>query len=208
MRHTAGRLNRVWLTIIGLILALGGGVTAAIGLGLFEGLTVAGLRAPDRDRPILEIPNDPATANTLATSLVVVGAVLGILSILWLLAQVPRKHGASTVKLQDPDNRGLTRLKPTVLEDAISDRVEELEDVTSARTVIRGSSRTPDITLRITTASNAAIPNVISDVEDRVMNDMRRTFGTEPASLGIELDVKATRKRDNSVTLDASRIQA
>jgi hypothetical protein len=204
MRHTAGRLNRVWLTIIGLILLLGAGTTAAIGLGLLEGRTVAGLRAPSRDQPILNLSDDPTTINTIATVLIVAGIIIGLFCILWLLAQVPRKHGASDLKLQDPDNRGLTIMKPGLLEDAISDRVEELEDITKATTILRGSSRTPDITVRITTTSHADLPQVVADVEHRINNDLNLTLGTGPASLGIAIDVKADPKKDSSVTLQPS----
>jgi hypothetical protein len=204
MRHTAGRLNRVWLTITGLILVLGAGTMAAIGLGLLEGRTVAGFSAPGRDQPILGLPDDPATATTIATVLVVAGIILGLLCVLWLLAQVPRKHGASDLKLQDPENRGLTVLKPGLLEDAISDRVEELEDVTGATTIIRGSSRAPEITVRVTTTSHADLPSVVADVEHRINQDLRLTLGREPASLGIAIDVKAEPKKESSVTLGAS----
>lgn len=204
MRHTAGRLNRVWLTITGLILILGAGITAAIGLGLLEGHTVAGFRAPDRDQPILDLPDDPATTTTIATVLVVAGIILGLFCVLWLLAQVPRKHGASDLKLQDPENRGLTVMKPGLLEDAISDRVEELEDISKATTIIRGSFRAPDITVRITTTSHADLPSVVADVEHRIKHDLRLTLGREPASLGVAIDVKDEPKKESSVTLRAS----
>ncbi|WP_043442573.1 hypothetical protein [Arthrobacter sp. L77] len=205
MRHTAGRLNRVWLTIIGLILLMGAGTAAAIGLGLFEGLALRGFEAPDADQPILALP---AEGDTVAIALILLGVILGTLAILWLLAQVPRKHGASTLKLQDPDNSGLTTLKPTLLEAAISDRVGGLADVTAVRTVLRGSSRTPDVTLRVTTTSHADIPEVVAEVEQRVIHDLRLTLGREPASVGIEVDVRADPKRDSSVTVEASQVNA
>lgn len=203
MRHTAGRLNRVWLIIIGLVLFLGAGFTAAIGLGLLDGRTLGGLQAPDSNQPILELPDDPTTTSTIATIMIVGGIILGILGVLWLLAQVPRKHGASELRLQDPDNKGLTTLKPSLLEDAISDRVEELEDVTGATTIVRGSSRNPDITIRVTTTSHADIPRIIEAAEQRITHDLRLSLGKEPASLGIAVDVKADPKRDSSVTLPA-----
>lgn len=202
MRHTAGRLNRVWLTIIGLIILLSAGTTAAIGLGLLEGRTVGGLKAPSRDQPILNLPDNPAPTNTIATVLIVAGLIIGLLCVLWLLAQVPRKHGASDLKLQDPDNQGLTIMKPSLLEDAISDRVEELEDITQATTILRGSSRAPDITIRITTTSHADLPQVVADVEHRINNDLNLTLGRGPASLGIAIDVKADPKKDSSVTVE------
>ncbi|WP_157365876.1 hypothetical protein [Arthrobacter sp. Leaf234] len=187
-----------------MILVLGAGVTAAIGLGLLEGRTVAGIRAPERDQPILNLNHEPATTTTIAAVLVIAGIIIGILCVLWLLAQVPRKHGASDLKLQDPDNRGLTVLKPGLLEDAISDRVEELEDVTGATTIIRGSSRAPDITVRITTTSHADLPRVIADVEHRITNDLNLTLGRGPASLGIAIEVKADPKNDDTVTFQPS----
>ncbi|WP_422391921.1 hypothetical protein [Arthrobacter sp. N1] len=208
MRHTAARLNRVWLAIIGLILTLGAGAAATIGLGFLDRRSLAGIQAPDRAQPILGLPDDPATATTLATILVVGGAIMGVLCLLWLLAQIPRKHGASAIKLQDPDNKGLTVMKPSLLENAISGRVQELEDVTGATTIIRGSSRAPDIAMRITTTSHADIPTIVGDVEQRINHDLRLTLGREPASLTIAIDVTADPKKDDSVTLQPALAHA
>ncbi|WP_434995193.1 hypothetical protein [Arthrobacter sp. Ld5] len=205
MRHTAGRLNRVWLIITGSILLAGGALATAIGLGLLEGLTLAGARAPERDQPVLVASaGDPILAGVLTGA----GAILGILAVLWLLAQVPRKHGASTLKLEDPDRRGLTVLEPALLEDAISGRVGELHDVTGARTVVRGSTRTPDITVRATTTCQADIPSVVGDIEQRIRQDLRASLGREPASLAIEIDVRAAPKKQSSVTVDAMTVDA
>ncbi|WP_394249039.1 Asp23/Gls24 family envelope stress response protein [Arthrobacter pityocampae] len=205
MRHTAGRLNRAWLIITGSILLAGGALAVATGLGLLEGRSLSGLRAPGRDQPVLA----PAAGDqVLAGALLAAGLVLGILAVLWLLAQVPRKHGASTVKLEDPDGKGLTLVEPALLEDAISARIEELDDVTGARTVIRGSSRTPDITVRATTTCDAAIPYVVADIEQRIRHDFRASLGQEPASLAIEVDVRAAPKRQSSVTVEAVALDA
>ena len=205
MRYTAGRLNRVWLIITGGILLTGGALAAAIGLGLLEGLTLAGRRAPGRDQPVLE---SSAGDQVLAGILVAAGLTLGILAVLWLLAQIPRKHGASTVNLADPDGRGLTLLAPALLEGAISARVGELDDVTGARTVIRGSSRTPEITVRVVTTCEGDIPSVVGGIEQRIRRDLHASLGREPASLAIEIDVRAAPKKQNSVTVGATAIEA
>lgn len=205
MRYTAGRVNRVWLIITGGILLIGGALATAIGLGLLEESTVGGLRAPGRDEPVL-VPS--AGDQMLAGVLVAAGLGLGILAVLWLLAQVPRKHGASTVKLEDPDSKGLTLVDPALLEGAISDRVGELDAVTGARTVVRGSSRTPDITVRATTTCQADIPSVVGDIEQRIRQDLRTSLGREPASLAIEIDVTAAPKKQGSVTVGAMAVDA
>ncbi|MHA7210434.1 alkaline shock response membrane anchor protein AmaP [Arthrobacter sp. MDT1-65] len=208
MRYTAGRLNRVWLTITGIILLGGGALATAIGLGVLDGAlpgALSGLRAPDRDQPVLLLTGgDPVLAGVLTAA----GTVLGILAVLWLLAQVPRKRGASTLKLEDPDGRGLTVLRPTLLEDAISSRVGELDDVTGAKTVVRGSSRTPDVTVRVVTTCHADIPRVLRDVEERIRHDLRETLGREPAALAIGVDVRADPKKDGSVTLEGVPLRA
>lgn len=205
MRYTAGRLNRAWLIITGSVLLLGGGLAVATGLGVLEGRSLAGLRSPGPEQPVL-VP--PAGDQVLAGVLLAAGLVLGVLAVLWLLAQVPRKHGASTVKLEDPDSKGLTLVEPVLLEDAMSARLEELDDVTGARTVLRGSSRTPDITVRATTTCRAAIPYVVADIEQRITHDLRVSLGQEPASLAIEIDVRATPKKQSSVTVDAVALDA
>lgn len=205
MRHTPGRLNRVWLTIIGIILLVGGGLATSIGLGLLEGVAVGGLRAPASDQPVLVLT---ARTQLLPVALIGAGVVVGIFAVLWLLAQIPRKHGASTLKIEDPDSRGLTVLKPTLLEGAISDRVAELHDVTGARTVVRGSSRTPDITVRVTASAHADIPSVLADVEQRVTSDVRDALGQQPAALAIEVDIRTDPKKDTSVTFSADALSA
>ncbi|MDQ0734854.1 alkaline shock response membrane anchor protein AmaP [Arthrobacter agilis] len=205
MRHTAGRLNRVWLTIIGVILFTAGALATAIGFGLLQVPAVGDLRAPASDQPVLTLT---APTDVLSIALIAGGAMLGILALLWLLAQVPRKHGASTLKIEDPDTKGLTVLKPTLLEDAISDRVAELDDVTGARTVVRGSSRTPDITVRVTASSHADIPSVLADVEHRITNDVRDALGQRPAALAIEVDIRTEPKKDTSVTFRADALSA
>lgn len=205
MRYTAGRLNRVWLTIIGIILLGGGAMATGIGLGVLDGATLYGLRAPGQDQPVLLLAGDDPV---LAGVLTAVGTTLGLLAVLWLLAQVPRKRGASTLKLEDPDGRGLTVLRPTLLEDAISSRVEELDDVTGAKAVVRGSSRTPDITIRVITTCHADIPRVVRDVEERIRHDLHETLGQEPAALAIGVDVRTDSKKDGTVTLEAVPLRA
>ncbi|MEG9248465.1 alkaline shock response membrane anchor protein AmaP [Arthrobacter sp. Soc17.1.1.1] len=205
MRYTAGRLNRVWLTIIGIILLGGGAMATGIGLGVLDGAALYGLRAPGQDQPVLLLAGDDPV---LAGVLTAVGTILGLLAVLWLLAQVPRKRGASTLKLEDPDGRGLTVLRPTLLEDAISSRVEELDDVTGAKAVVRGSSRTPDITIRVITTCHADIPRVVRDVEERIRHDLQETLGQEPAALAIGVDVRADSKKDGTVTLEAVPLRA
>lgn len=205
MRYTAGRLNRVWLTIIGIILLGGGAMATGIGLGVLDGAALYGLRAPGQDQPVLLLAGDDPV---LAGVLTAVGTTLGLLAVLWLLAQVPRKRGASTLKLEDPDGRGLTVLRPTLLEDAISSRVEELDDVTGAKAVVRGSSRTPDITIRVITTCHADIPRVVRDVEERIRHDLHETLGQEPAALAIGVDVRTDSKKDGTVTLEAVPLRA
>lgn len=130
MRHHASGLNRTWLFVVGLLLLLAGAAGVVIGTGLLAPAGRAVGLDLTRPEPGSRVAGR-ATASALGSDagvvgVVAVGVVLALLGLLWLVAQVPRTREARPLRLEDDAQRGLTRLDPGVLTDAVEAQIEAL----------------------------------------------------------------------------------
>lgn len=148
MRQLAGRLNRVWLAVTGVVLFLVGvaGLLATTG-ALGQLLTAAGARisGPVAGTPILGQDPGRLLGQTLAAVVVaVIGVILGLLGLAWLLAQIPRANAAREFRLHDDAITGLTVCDPRILAAAVEDDISACAGVNDASAVLRGTARPPN----------------------------------------------------------------
>jgi len=205
MRHHAGGLNRAWLFVVGLVLLLAGaaGVVVATGqlapIGRSAGLD---LSRPAPDSTIA----GQATASAFSSSgivvlVAVVGVVLALLGLAWLVAQVPRTREAHALRLEDDPQRGLTRLAPGVLTEAVEAQIEALSGVQSASAVLRGDARQPDLTVKVTAGGRTDLRRLLDAIEAGPVSDLGVALDTQVRRLGVQVEVGTGRRRSGEITL-------
>jgi hypothetical protein len=205
MRQTAARLNRTWLTILGLVLLVAGLVVVLIGTGLLVraadavGLTLTGPASQDR---VLGADVVSAFATPwVQVLLAVIGAAVALLALAWLVAQIPRRNPAKPFRLHDSPADGLTRCDPNVLTDAVEEQVKALPDVQDASAVLRGTVQEPDLTLRIIAGERADLPQLLRRIESQIVGDLQESLDTRLRRLGVEIDIGTVRTSKSSISV-------
>lgn len=202
MHHAPSRLNRTWLGITGLVLLVLGALVTGIATGAWGSVLPADLadRLPGRDADLTSV----TTVGDQSWFPVVVGVValaLALASAAWLAAQVPRKHEAKDLRLQSSSVTGLTACAPSVLTDAVEEQARSLAGVSGASAVLRGSARTPDLTLRLVVDDRADLGGVLREVDTVVAASVATALDTRLARLGVLVDVQRTRRTHGQITV-------
>ncbi len=206
MRQTAARLNRAWLTILGLLFLLAGLAGVLIGTGLLQQLSRAAGTTLNRPAP----PNrlfgtGTATAFGLTWVIAVVAAVgiiLALLALAWLIAQIPRTNEAKPFRLHDDAEGGLTRCAPDVLTDAIEAQIKALPDVHDASAVLRGTVSEPDLTVKVTASDRADLPQLLNSLQTSVAGDTGDALDTQLRRLGVRIEIGTTKTKAHQISLN------
>jgi hypothetical protein len=205
MRQTPSRLNRTWLTILGVLLLLLGaaGVLLATGqAAALVGRAGLGWTPPGTDRHLVGRAASDAFALTwvvLLTTLVAV--VVALLGLLWLLAQIPRTNAAKPFRLHDDARTGLTRVDADVLTRAVEAQVKSLPGVTGASAVVRGSAAHPDLTLRVTADDRTDIGGLLERLHHQVAADLADALDTRLRRLGVQVEVSTGKSGTDHITV-------
>lgn len=205
MRQTASRLNRTWLTILGVLLILVGvaGVLLAIGQAApLVRRTGLGWTPPSPDRHLVGSATATAFGLTwvvLATA--VVAVVLGLLGLAWLVAQIPRANAAKPFRLHDDARTGLTRVESDVLTDVVEAQVKALPGVNAASAVIRRSAESPHLTLKVTADERADIGALLGRIHDQVAADLGDALDTRLNRLGVQVEVSSVKRSSDRITV-------
>ena len=205
MRQTAARLNRAWLTILGIVLLLAGLAVLLIGTGLLAPAARAAGLAVSRPAPSNHLFG-AATGSAFALTWVVlitalVGVVVGLLGLAWLIAQIPRSNEAKPFRLHDDARTGLTRCEPSVLSDAVEEQVKALPGVQNASAVLRGTSTEPDLTLKVTASDRTDLTLLLASIQNTVAVDLAGALDTRLRRLGVQLEVTTAKTRTDQITV-------
>lgn len=198
MRQFATGLNRTWLAVIGLLLLLIGLASTAIGTGLLARAVSSGPVAGDH---LLGPWASDFFAYTVAVIAVgLVAALVALLGLGWLLAQVPRTNAAGAYRLQDDVATGLTSVSPNVLTDALSTDLQTLPGVTGADAVLRGTAHEPELTVRLTANDRTDIQALLRSVQAGPVVNLTTALGAPLAQLAVQVDISPERRTSDSVT--------
>lgn len=205
MRQHASGLNRAWLSVIGILLVLAGAAGFVIGLGQLAPLGGAAGLDLSRPTPDSRVAGSAAASAFGLTWVVlvvaVVGAVLALLGLAWLAAQVPRTNAARPLRLEDNAEHGLTRCAPDVVTDAVEAQIADLPGVESVSAVLRGDAARPDLTVKVTAGDRSDIGRLLHDIEAGPVRDLGDALDTQVRRLGVQVEVEASRKRRDRITL-------
>lgn len=206
MRETAGKLNRTWLALLGIIVLLLGvlglllasgaaaGITAALGLGVQP--------ASPGDRALPDGFQDIFVAPIAAIIITVLAIIVGLLGLGWLLAQVPKRNQARTFRLHQEDGAdGQTNCEPAVLADAVEADAEQLPGVTAASALLRGSASQPELNLDLKVDPRADVRSIIDQIHATVAPNLEAALETPLRKTAILVNVSARRGNDKAAVL-------
>ncbi|HEY5821282.1 MAG TPA: hypothetical protein VIT20_04870 [Propionibacteriaceae bacterium] len=205
MRQTAARLNRAWLTVIGVVLLLAGLAVVLIGTGLLQPASRAVGLELTKPAPSNRLFGS-ATASAFSLTWVVVvtavvGVVLGLLGLAWLIAQIPRANQAKPFRLHDEADTGLTRCAPSVLTDAVEAQIKALPGVQAASAVLRGTAQRPDLTIKVTASDRTNVPALLETLQNQVAVDFGQALDTQLQRLGIQVEIDAVKTKADRITV-------
>ena len=190
MRHHAGAMNRTWLIIIGVLL-LAAGILALLVSAGFLSQTIGGNVAGASDPVLQEGPEGLLAPDWVAPAVLIGGLILGILGLWWLLAEIPRKRGASGFRLQEDPAKGITRCDPVVLAGAVEDDTNRMPGVVGSAALLRGTAAAPDLALRVTVNERADIQETLRRIRSEVLPNLSLALEVPLHTAGIHLEVSS-----------------
>jgi hypothetical protein len=191
MSRRANAVNRLVLTVLGLLLLASGGLGLALGLEAFGARRAAS--------PVL-----PQEVSTFAEGRPwfwwVVVAVLLLtagLALLWLLIQLKPDRTTRLDRTTDAQD-GYTTLHAGALTDAVEDEALSITGVSSASANVH-ERRGLRVVLHVELTESADIDQVRTRLEDEVVAHLREGVGDPGFPVSIELRPGASRKPQRSV---------
>lgn len=187
MRSRANVVNRVMLTVLGLLLVAAGGLGLALSAGAF-----GEWRATDPVLPqeVATFPDEhPWFWWAVAAGLV----LIAVLALFWLLIQLETDRTTRLDRTTDAQD-GYTRLHASALTHAVEDEALGVTGVTGASADLRerGGHR---VSLRVDLADSANIAEVRTQLEDDVVAHLREAVGDPHFPVVIELRPASTTRQ-------------
>ncbi len=197
MRKRAGALNRAWLAVIGLVLLLAGAFWILTAAGLVSSW---GLNGFDVGSQPLQGASDVLGQQWLPGAALAAGIVLVLLAVWWLAAQTPRKQEASPLQLHRDARQGTTVMPASAVTDALEQRVEDLEHVTRAKAVLRGTARAPELALDVTANERVDVQELLGAIQQEILPEAAQALEQRFTNLGVQVSVsRETAKRHQVV---------
>jgi hypothetical protein len=191
MSSRANVINRVVLTVLGLLLLAAGGIGLALGAGVF-----GEWRTTD---PVLpqKVSTFPDGRPWFWWAVAGVLLLIAVLALLWLLTQLKTDR---TTRLDRTTNArdGYTTLHASALTNAVEDDALDITGVTGASANVH-EHRGQRVFLRVELADSANIAEVRIRLEDEVVAHLREGVGDPPFTVTIQLRPAASRTRERSV---------
>lgn len=191
MRARIDSVNRVLLTLLGLI-ALAGGVVILL-------LSVRVFGDSQADQPVLrQSTRDFAERNQWLWIAIGVGAgILALLALRWLLAQAATQRVGS-LSLEPNRKTGRTKLSTNALGEAVEDEVERIRGVDRASARVLGSSTDPTLRLDVKVADDGDLGYIRSRIEEDTVPHARQAVGMGRLPVWVRFAVNNEQKRSVS----------
>ena len=181
------RINRIVLTLLGIVV-LGAGVAGLlVGAGVFGSSAAHTALVTDATRSYAH-RNAGWYWGAFAGSAVLVA----VLALWWLIAQSGSSRVAS-LQLEIDRSRGTTRLLGTALTAAVEDDVAAYHDVENATARLLGSSREPILRLDVAIAESADIPALRLRLETEAIPRARQAASVHDLPVWLRLDIATGR---------------
>jgi hypothetical protein len=191
MSGRANVLNRVVLTLLGLLLLAAGGLGLALSAGVFGARRAT---QPVLPREVSTYPSGRAWFWWAVAGVLILTAALALL---WLLAQL-KTHRTARLDRTTSARDGYTTLHASALTHAIEDEALGITGVTGASAQVQ-HHRGQHVFLRVELAGFADIAEVRTRLEDDVVAHLREGVGDPRFPVTIQLRPAASRTPQRSV---------
>lgn len=190
MNPHADRGNRTVLSLIGLLLTIGGGLGVALSYGAFG--------TGRANRPVLT----PAVRDFVHRNsgwfwpvVAAAAVVLALIALRWLLAQLGTDR-VGQLSLEPDPRSGTTTLQAGALTSAVTDEVESYRGVRRASARLTSDPRNPDMILTVAVNDRADLGALRARIEEHAVAHVRQASGREslPVRLQIQLAAGADRR--------------
>lgn len=196
MRQNAGTLNRTWLAILGiLVLAAGTALLLQASGTLQEFLNTA----PAWQSVITGDLHAFLAPQGVAAVVLIIGLIIGVLGLLWIIAQIPRRNSAGAYRLHDDRSQGFTLCDPSVLAAAVEKQINTLPGVVTSAALLRGSANAPDLTLKVTVNDRADVRDVIRRIQTTTLPELSSALEAPLQSCRLQIDVSGRTQSTGTV---------
>lgn len=180
MDRRPARINRTGLTLLGAVLAAGGGAGLARGLGAFGDGRASSPVLTGEARRFAEDNGWfwPAVAAA--------AVVLALLGLAWLLAQA-RTGKLPGLALEPDAEAGTTRLSAKAIAGALEDEIGEYPGVRNVRARLIGSSKRPELRLNVAYGQLADPAELRRRVQDEAVPRLRTALERDSVPTVVRL---------------------
>ena len=182
------RKNRRTLALVGFLLLVGGGLSAALGGSAF------GNRRADRDvfdNTLIHWWNEGGWMSFAVVT--AIGFVLALIGAVLVLRQLHRNDGRThlpTVTLPSNGERGETTLRPSALSRNLGTDLERIPDVEHATVRLFGQYPTIEMRAVLTVGDHIDLDGLPAQV-DQALDRLKTTAGFRPEPVQVTLRFKA-----------------
>jgi hypothetical protein len=178
----ADRINRVMLTLFGLIVFLAGAAAMAASTGVFGSAYSRQTLLANR------VSGYFSHHGGWLWPVIAVGCVLiGLACLRWLLTLLVSTDRSGDIIIGDSTDEGTTILRPAALVDALTSEVSAYHGVDTAKGRVIGEGRDPELVLTVITAPGVDLPALHHRIETEAFAHARRAAGH--AVMPIHLDL-------------------
>lgn len=188
MSSRATTVNRTSLIILGLLLAVAGGLGLVLSSGGFGAQDASSAVLPDQLRDVA------ADSWWFWPALAVLCLVVAVLGGRWLLAQV-RTDRLGHLDFTDNPREGTTTLDSAAITRAVAAEVEEIHGVTGAAAHLR-ARHGPRVDLTVDLTRRADVAQVRDQLETEVVPRLRQALDNPELPVAIQLRPGKKTSRD------------
>jgi hypothetical protein len=196
MRQNAGTLNRIWLAILGILCLAAGTALLLQTNGTLQTLLST---APAWQSVIAGDLQAILAQPWVAATVLIIGVIIGVLGLLWIIAQIPRRNRAGAYRLHDDGSQGFTLCDPSVLAAAVEKQINTLPGVVTSAALLRGTAMAPDLTLKVTVNDRADIRDVIHRIQTTTLPELSSALEVPLQSSRLQIDVSGRTQSTGTV---------
>lgn len=196
MRQNAGTLNRTWLAILGILCLAAGTALLLQTNGTLQTLLNT---APAWQSVVAGDLQAFLAQPWVAAILLIIGVIIGVLGLLWIIAQIPRKNRAGAYRLHDDGSQGFTLCDPSVLAAAVEKQINTLPGVVTSAALLRGTAMAPDLTLKVTVNDRADVRDVIHRIQTTTLPELSSALEAPLQSSRLQIDVSGRTQSTGTV---------
>lgn len=196
MRQNAGTLNRIWLAILGILCLAAGTALLLQTNGTLQTLLST---APAWQSVIAGDLQAFLAQPWVAATVLIIGVIIGVLGLLWIIAQIPRRNRAGAYRLHDDGSQGFTLCDPSVLAAAVEKQINTLPGVVTSAAQLRGTAAAPDLTLKVTVNDRADVRDVIHRIQTSTLPELSRALEVPLQRSRLQIEISSRTQSTGTV---------